>query len=800
MSTMLFGYIDDEPVWSCPTTLPDLSNENVIALDTETYDPNLKERGAGWAFDDGFVIGVSVAVNESDRWYFPVRNATNNIGFDAHDIVEWINRTFTSNKLMVGANLMYDIGWLYHMGVDRLTCSLFDVQFAEALLDEHKHEYSLDSIAKTYGLGGKESGALYKWCSDSFGGPPDGRQRSNIYRAPIRLVGPYAEADASLPLQIMEHQYMLLEDQELLQVADLEHALIPILIAMRLRGVRVDTQARDNLSDYIEERLDSANKTVLKFAGRPINTNAAADIAKVFDSHGWDYPLLPPTKRQLAKEAATGIPTKPKPSFTKTWLMAHDEPFARAVADVRRLGKLKGTFVDGYFELANNGRIHCSLHPLRTGENGTVSGRLSCIAGAVPVTTINGPVRMDEIKKGDFVLTHKGRFREVLNTMFTGSDEVYRLHLTTTDLLVCTEDHKILTEAGWLTLAEMNGRSDGNGTCGQPLIATCVDGKPLLGDICLVTPLGVMAVYDLEVDEDHSFIAGGVAVHNCSVPNLQNIPARDPEFGPKIRALFLPEENEQWVSHDYSQIELRLLLHYAMGAGADDARKLFNTDLSADFHQMVMDKTGLPRKPAKTISFSLCYGSGVKNTADLLSCSMDEARAFRDAHFDGMPFMKTTFDKCAHVAQTRGYLFTIMGRRARFNTWEPSNYDLAQTLGVFDSKDDCAKAVCRELGMDIVTGSLAKRARAYKALNSLLQGSAADMMKKAMVDIWNSGICDVLGAPLITVHDELNWSEPDTKEGREATAEAAHIMEQAIQLNVPVVVSRERGSNWGDLS
>jgi len=660
-----------ESSWSMPTELPNLSSARVISLDTETYDPNLLVRGPGWCFGDGYIIGISVAVSPTDAWYLPVRRKSCPEGFPIKQLMDWATTTFTKGKTMVGANLLYDLGFLQHHGAV-IESSFYDVQFVEALLNEHRATYSLDSLAEQYGFGGKKSNELYEWCSRTFGGAPDGSQRKHMHECPLRLVGPYAEGDAYLPLQIREQQLPLIAADGLERVVDLEHRLIPMLIAMRMRGVRVDMNARDKLSAYIDKRLKTAKKIVMSVGGVGFNTNASSDLARIFDQHGWEYPLLPPTVKQLAKEKATGILTPPKPSFKKDWLLQQDIPFAKAVADVRRLDKLKGTFVDGYFKLAHEGRMHCSLHPLRTGENGTVSGRLA-----------------------------------------------------------------------------------------------------------------------------------------CSKSNLQNIPSRDPEFGPLIRGLFIPEEGEQWVSSDYSQIELRMLAHYARGAGAREARKLLNTDPTADFHQMVMDKTGLSRKPAKTVSFSLCYGSGVQNTADLLHCTVDEAVAFRNAHFAGMPFMKETFDACMATASTRGYLFTVLGRRARFPHWEPDifrfpddHHDDLKELGLFDSRDECDDAVTAYFGRQGITnlrGSQSKRARTYKALNSVLQGSAADVMKQSMVDTWESGVCDVLGAPLINVHDEENWSVPPTLEAEEAMTEANRIMEQCVPLSVPLKVETDRGMDWGHL-
>jgi DNA polymerase I-like protein with 3'-5' exonuclease and polymerase domains len=167
--------------------------------------------------------------------------------------------------------------------------------------------------------------------------------------------------------------------------------------------------------------------------------------------------------------------------------------------------------------------------------------------------------------------------------------------------------------------------------------------------------------------------------------------------------------------------------------------------------------------------------------------------------------MKETMKSVGDVANRRGYIFTILKRRRRFDVWEPYDFNLSRNFEFLKSKKAVADFVTLKIQEALQNNepppkSGVRRAKVYKALNSLIQGSAADLMKKAMVDIWKSGLCSDLGLPKITVHDELDFSKPKTKIGDKAFKEALRLMENAIKFKVPIIVDAERGKNWGELS
>jgi len=276
-------------------------------------------------------------------------------------------------------------------------------------------------------------------------------------------------------------------------------------------------------------------------------------------------------------------------------------------------------------------------------------------------------------------------------------------------------------------------------------------------------------------------------------PNLQNIPTRSKE-GKLIRKAFVPDHgHKEWWKFDYSQIEYRLLAHFAVGEGADAIRAMYLNDPRTDYHAstaaLIEKVTGvkLPRSHTKNINFGLAYGMGLAKLAKDLGVSMKEAEELSKAYHRGVPFARETMDKLSEFANTYGYNATILGRRTRFNTWEPSDW------GVKGRALPYHEAIS-EYGVNI------KRAFLYRTLNYTLQGSSADMMKKAMATCYYSGVFDVTGVPRLTVHDELDFSVPEvTPAYKEAMREMHHIMQTVIPLRVPVICDLDVGPNWGDV-
>ena len=276
---------------------------------------------------------------------------------------------------------------------------------------------------------------------------------------------------------------------------------------------------------------------------------------------------------------------------------------------------------------------------------------------------------------------------------------------------------------------------------------------------------------------------GGTVTGRLSManPNLQQVPARHEIIGPLVRSLFLPEEGDLWASCDFSAQEPRLLVHYASLLDLPGAEKMveaYHTDGNTDFHQMVADMAGIKRKQAKTIGLGLMYGMGKGKLAASLDMEMDEASELLEVFHKKVPYLKGTVNsvmqRIDHPA-SGGAIRTLLGRKCRFSLWEPRQWGVNKPLPYEQAVVEYGRQV--------------KRAYTYKGLNRLIQGSAADQTKAAMVALHKAGF-----HLLLQVHDEVAMSVKNAEEAREA----ANIMETAVKLEVPSKVDVEIGKSWGE--
>ncbi|MAO21993.1 MAG: hypothetical protein CMJ25_14700 [Phycisphaerae bacterium] len=615
--------------WIPPMELPDITSAKKIAIDVETRDPDIKTSGPGWATGNGEVVGYAVAV---DGWsgYIPTRHLGGG-NLDEKIVNRWLKKVFECPADKIMHNAQYDAGWIKRMGFD-LKGRIIDTMLIASLLDENRFSYSLNALS--YDLLGKtksEKGLVE--AARSFGVDP----KAEMWKLPAMHVGAYGEADAELALELWNYFSVQLGKEDLWPIANLELDLLPCLIEMTWRGVRVDQDRVERTRNSLVKRERQVMKEIKKVAGRDVEIWAAQSLVKAFDKVGLQYPKT----------------EKGAPSFTKLFLQENRHPLAQLIVEARNLNKTTGTFLNTITKHCHaDGRIHSHINQIRSDDGGTVSGRLS-----------------------------------------------------------------------------MNS------------------------------------------------------------PNLQQIPARDPEIGPMIRSLFLPEEGEQWAAIDYSQQEPRILVHYAHVygqsrnlplEGASDFVEAYNDDPNTDFHTMVAEMANIPRKQAKVVNLAMMYGMGVGKLSEQLDISMDDAKGLISQYHKRVPFVKGLMNgvmKRLNDKASSGSIRSILGRKCRFDKWEPDTFAMNKAMPY--------KEAVQEYG---ATTRL-KRAYTYKALNRLIQASAADMTKQAMVNLYKEGL-----VPLTQIHDEIAMSVKDKEQARFI----ADIMSTAVPLEVPSLCDIEIGPSWGE--
>ena len=608
-------------IWSCPAEYKDLSYAKEIAIDLETRDEGLGSgQGAGWATGNGNIIGFAVAT-EGWQGYYPF-NHFGGGNMIPTQVKKYIKDVCALPCTKIFHNAQYDIGWLEQEGY-KINGEIIDTMVAAAIVDENRWSYSLNTLSKDY-LGEIKAETDLIIAAKEHGVDPKGE----MWKLPAEYVGFYAEQDARLTYLLWQQLKKEIIQQSLETIWELESNLLPVLIKMRQRGVRVKVEQAESLQSKMRIQEKELLTEIKKEAGLEVDIWAARQIAKAFDKLKIDYPRTAKTR---------------EPSFTQNWLINCKHKIAKLVVKAREINKFHNTFLSSIMKYQVKGRIHAEINQLRSDNGGTVSGRLS-----------------------------------------------------------------------------------------------------------------------------------------MSHPNLQQVPARNKEFGPMIRSLFVAEEDHQWGSFDYSQQEPRMTVHYAssIGNGYEGSQDLVAAyhEASADFHQTVADLVGIDRTQAKTIGLGLMYGMGKNKLANSLGLSKEEAQLLISKYNRKVPFVKLLSDRCMQTASEKGVIRTKKGRKCRFNLWEPRDFGL-------HNAETFENAVAK-YGRDNI-----KRAYTYKALNRLIQGSSADQTKQAMLACADAG-----HLPILQIHDELCFNIKN----KGMADEIKKIMEGCIEFKVPFVVDKKLGDSWGN--
>lgn len=328
--------------------LPSWRDAKRVAIDLETCDPALKKTGIG-VRRGSFIAGISFAIEDGPAFYLPLRHEGGG-NVDGEKALAYVrDQALGYTGEIVGANLNYDLDFLLERGVRFYGVSFFrDIQVAEPLIDPLQDSFSLQAISERYGLEGKDE-SLLRLAADAYGIDP----KADMWRLPARFVGAYAEQDVRLPLRLLRLQEARVRELDIQAVFDLESRLLPVLVKMRRRGVRVDLDKLDSVEQWsIREQqfsLDEIhNRTGIRLAlGEMKKKSAILPVVKALGV------TLPTT--------ATG-----QDKLDESVLGSIDHPVVEALRRAKKLANLRTTFVESVRRYLVNGRLHPTYNQLRT--------------------------------------------------------------------------------------------------------------------------------------------------------------------------------------------------------------------------------------------------------------------------------------------------------------------------------------------------------------------------------------------------------------------------------------------------
>ena len=346
-----------------------INDGDVVAIDLETHDPELKTHGSGAITNKGKVCGIAVAYRDQ-KFYLPIRHSDKKSNIAPNLAWRVLNKKIFQNKTVtkVFHNAMYDVCWIRQESGLMVQGPIVDTMIAASVINENRPRYSLDSLARDYLKESKYRDDLKEKASENLG---ISDPMSSMHLLPYELVKDYAEQDVSLTLKLWEifekeidaPIYINDKVKSLRNIFDLEMKLFPCLVDMRFRGVKVDTEKAKTLGKDLNKRKHSILKGIKKRTGIAVEIWAASSIQKLLDQQNiTDYKKTPKSRRA---------------SLSKNYLELHSNIYLRLIARARQYDKLINVFVDGILKFVHNGRIHAEINQIRSERGGTVTGRLS---------------------------------------------------------------------------------------------------------------------------------------------------------------------------------------------------------------------------------------------------------------------------------------------------------------------------------------------------------------------------------------------------------------------------------------
>lgn len=337
--------------------LPSWAGAKRIAIDCETRDPQLRELGPG-PRRDGYVTGWAFAIEGGPQFYLPYRHeGGDNLPED--EVLRYLRENmkgFTGDY--VGANLSYDVDYA---ATDDLVfhsdAKFRDIQIADPLIYELHYSFSLKEIGKRWGVESKKE-ELLEQAAKAYGLSPKG----GMWRLPARYVGEYAQSDVSSPLELYAKQRIDIERKGLQRVFDLETDVLPVLVRMRQRGVRID---QDKLAQISKWSLDEEGAALARVRHA---TGVHITVGDV-----WKPGALAPALEQIGvklHKTKSGAP-----QIDADLLDSLNHPVASDIKRARKINKIRTTFAASVERYMVNGRLHCSIHQIaREDEKGDQKG------------------------------------------------------------------------------------------------------------------------------------------------------------------------------------------------------------------------------------------------------------------------------------------------------------------------------------------------------------------------------------------------------------------------------------------
>ena len=350
MTSLQLTFNFKKHIWSAPLDYRDLSEAKEIAIDLETKDTGInKGLGSGWATNSGEIIGFAVAT-EGFQAYYPFGHFGGG-NLIKEQVLQYMSDVCALPCRKIFHNAQYDVGWLNAYGIE-VKGEIVDTMIAGALIDENRYTYRLNSLAKDY-LGELKAETDLNEAAKAHGVDP----KMEMWMLPAEHVGYYAEQDARLTYLLWQRFKHEIFKQNLNTIWQLEKNLLPTLIKMRKKGIRVNVEKAEELQQQFAVKEKNILQQIKKLVGKDIDIWAARQIAFAFDKLGIDYPKSPKSK---------------EPSFTQNWLVNNDTEISKLIVSAREINKFHNTFLNSIMKYEYKGRIHAEINQLRSDNGGTV--------------------------------------------------------------------------------------------------------------------------------------------------------------------------------------------------------------------------------------------------------------------------------------------------------------------------------------------------------------------------------------------------------------------------------------------